>query len=106
MQPQFDAIADVDHCFLTCHSSFLIGAISEDVDDVIEPHQRDCRKTYFSDEAHGPLRRMRPISASERGGGGHQGWMDLVECPKRVDLADIVYQSEQPPLYIHVQLGT
>ena len=25
---------------------------------------------------------------------------------KSVDLADIVYQSEQPPLYIHFQLGT
>jgi hypothetical protein len=28
-----------------------------------------------------------------------------VECSKGVDLADIMDQSEQPPLYIHFQFG-
>jgi hypothetical protein len=30
----------------------------------------------------------------------------LDQRPISVDLADIVYQSEQSPLYIHFQLGT
>ena len=29
----------------------------------------------------------------------------LDQHPKGVDLADIVYQSEQPPLYIHFPFG-
>ena len=29
----------------------------------------------------------------------------LGERPKRVDLADIMYQSEQSPLYIHFHFG-
>jgi len=29
----------------------------------------------------------------------------LMERPKGVDFADIVHQSEQPPLYIHLELG-
>ena len=29
----------------------------------------------------------------------------LGQCPKDVNLADIVNQSEQPPLYIHFQFG-
>ena len=32
--------------------------------------------------------------------------MGLVERPKGVDFANIVYQSKQPPLYIHFQFGT
>ena len=31
--------------------------------------------------------------------------MGLGERPEDVDLADIVYQSEQPSLYIHFALG-
>ena len=30
----------------------------------------------------------------------------LDQCPISVDLTDVVYQSEQPPLYIHFALGT
>ena len=29
----------------------------------------------------------------------------LCQRPEHVDFADIVYQSEQPPLYIHFQFG-
>ena len=35
-----------------------------------------------------------------------QGYAGLDQRPKGVDLTDIVYQSEQPPLYIHFQFGT
>ena len=33
-------------------------------------------------------------------------WIGLGQRPKGVDLADIVNQSEQPPLYIHFPFGT
>ena len=33
-------------------------------------------------------------------------YQGLDQCPKDVDLADIVNQSEQAPLYIHFQFGT
>lgn len=30
----------------------------------------------------------------------------LLECPKGVDLADVVHQGVQPPLYIHFPFRT
>ena len=40
-------------------------------------------------------------------GGLQGGWVGKgsVECPKGVDLADVVDQGEQAPLYIHFPFG-
>jgi len=66
--------------------------------------QRDCRKTIFSDrtQVHWlAIDRLFALKASKQDGAG------LGQCPKSVDLANVVNQSEPRtrPLYIHFQLG-
>jgi len=62
-------------------------------------------KPFFQSTFPGQRLLERPGSRSEGGLTDvslRQGSVDRPEC---VDLADVVYQSEQPPLYIHFQLG-
>ena len=67
-----------------------------------EVAQRDCRKTEFSEVW------ARPQGwniHSESGCASCRGRMELDQSPEDVDLADIVNQSEQSPLYIHFTFG-
>ena len=64
--------------------------------------QRDRRKTEFLQVTAGQALELSPRTGVERGDRLRIG---LYQRPEHVDLADIVYQSEQPPLYIHFALG-
>lgn len=81
------AVANVDHCFLTCHSSFLRSAISEDVDDVIEP-------------PHGSRSRSMALGRVWIMFGSRKNTkLENVDCPKGVPHAVPTGGSPQRPVH-------
>ena len=62
-------------------------------------------KLVFQSTFPGQRLMERPDSRSEGGETGGEIGKGSVERPKSMDLADVVYQSEQPPLYIHLLFG-
>ena len=89
------------------YSSYGLLDLLDDAFDCIgsasDPPNETVEKLFFSRTIPGRAMIGSAVSRSEGNQTGDMVPQGLVECPKSVDLADIVYQSEQPPLYIHFQ---
>jgi hypothetical protein len=69
---------------------------------IYKPPNETVEKPNFQIERKtdgGTIDRLFALTAAEQDCAG------LDQRPKSVDLADIVYQSEQSPLYIHFRFG-
>ena len=77
------------------------GSTKDILDD--KSAQRDCRKTYFGENLSCPGLIERSVSRVADGQTDVLLRQGSVDRPKCVDLADVMYDGEQAPLYIHFE---
>jgi hypothetical protein len=75
------------------------------INEIHKPPNETVEKRILESTFSGQPLVERPDSPSEGGLTDVSPRHGSAECPKRVDLAEIMYQGEQSPLYIHFQFG-